>query len=101
MMSALSDWKSHGATKTKSASLIHILRFILPRILHVLTLPSVHFTMMLSPPTNLITRPSNSPSWGKTVSFSSDSESTFFLPILDLTYYQVFGLKVLPVLIHN
>src|SRR5215204_1520650 len=91
MMSALSDWKSHGATNTKSASLIHILRFILPRILHVLTLPSVHFTIMLSPPTNLITRPSNSPSWGMTISFSSDSESTFFLPILDLNYCEMTG----------
>src|ERR671914_3065668 len=94
MMSALWDWKSHGATNTKSASLIHILRFILPRILHVLTLPSVHFTIMLSPPTNLITRPSNSPCCGMTSSFSSDSESTFFLPILDQDHCEILGLKV-------
>src|ERR671920_2206554 len=93
-ISALSDWKSQGATSTRSLSLIHILRLIFPRIRHVLTLPSVHFTMMLSPPTSLITRPSNSPSWGMTISFSSDSESTFFLPILDLNYCELFGLKV-------
>lgn len=79
--SALDDWKSHGATKTTSLSLIHILLFIFPLIRHTLTCPSVHLTTTLSPPTSLITLPSNCPSWGRTNSFRWDSLSTFLLPI--------------------
>ena len=93
IISALSDLKSQGAISTRSLSLIHILRFILPRIRQVLTLPSVHFTITLSPPTSLITRPSSSPSWGITLSFNSDSERTFFLPILDRRIFVQMGLK--------
>ena len=81
IMSALPDWKSHGATSTRSLSLIHILLFILPRIRQVLTLPSMHFTIILSPPTNLITRPNSSPCWGNTNSLRWDSLNTFLLPI--------------------
>lgn len=80
-MSALPDWKSHGATNTKSLSLIHILLLILPRIRHVLTLPSMHFTIILSPPTSLMTRPNSSPCWGNTNSLRWDSLNTFLLPI--------------------
>jgi hypothetical protein len=41
----------------------------------------VHLTTTLSPPTSLITLPSNCPSWGRTNSFRWDSLSTFLLPI--------------------
>jgi len=81
-ISALFDWKSHGAINTKSLSRIHILRLIFPRIRQVLTLPSVHLTMILSPPTSLITRPSNSPCCGLTNSLRWDSLNTFLLPKL-------------------
>ena len=79
-ISALSAWKSQGAINTKSLSLIHILRLILPRIRHVLIFPSVLLTMMLSPPTSFITRPSSSPFWGVTNSLRWDSLNTFLLP---------------------
>jgi len=54
--------------------------------------------MTLSPPTSLITRPSSSPSCGMIISFNSDSESTFFLPISDRNYSSNIGSKSVPVL---
>jgi hypothetical protein len=43
----------------------------------------------LLPPTNLITRPNNSPCRGNIASFRKDSDNTFLLPIfyIHLTIY--------------
>ena len=76
----LSLWKSQGETTTMSPSRIQTRRFILPRIRHNRSLPSWHFTMMRSKPSSFTTTPKTSPCEGYTISLSSPSLSTFFLP---------------------
>ncbi len=80
MSPRLSLWKSQGETKTMSPSLIHTRLFNLPRTLHSRSLPSWHFTKILSNPSILIAVPKTSFSVGSNMCSRFSSFLTFLLP---------------------
>ena len=82
MSPRVSDWKSHGETKTTSPSLIHTRRFSLPRILHNRSLPSWHLTMIRSAPSIFTATPKMSPVDGRIIWSCFPSFVIFRLPIL-------------------
>jgi len=55
--SPFSSWKGHGTTITVSPSRIHVLFFILPRILHILVTLSRHRTLKWDAPSSFVTVP--------------------------------------------
>ena len=81
MSPRVSDWKSHGDTKTMSPSLIQTRLFSLPRTLHIRSLPSWHLTVILSAPSILTATPNTSFEEGKTMLSRLPSFVIFRLPI--------------------
>jgi hypothetical protein len=80
MSPRVSDWKSHGETKTMSPSLIHTRLFNLPRILQRRSLPSWHLTKILSAPSIFTAMPSISFALGRIMFSRFPSFVTFLLP---------------------
>jgi len=76
----VSDWKSHGETRTMSPTRIQTLLFNFPRIRQRRSCPSWHFTMILSKPSNLTAIPSTSLAAGKWMFPIPSSLMTFLLP---------------------
>ena len=91
MSPLVSDWKSHGETRTISPSLIQTRLFSLPRTLHMRSLPSWHLTVILSAPSILTATPSTSFEEGSTMLSRLPSFVIFRLPI----YLHLFGLKLI------
>jgi len=76
-----SDWKSQGETKTMSPTRTQTLLFNLPRTLHNRSLPSSHFTIILSKPSIRTAMPSTSLAAGNWIFPKLLSLTTFRLPI--------------------
>src|SRR5665647_762571 len=81
MSPLVSDWKSHGDTKTMSPSRIQTRLFSLPRTLHKRSLPSWHLTVILSAPSILTATPNTSFAEGRTMLSRLPSFVIFLLPI--------------------
>ena len=75
-----SDWKSQGETKTMSPTRTQTLLFNLPRTLHNRSLPSSHFTMILSKPSIRTAMPSTSLATGNWIFPKLRSVTIFFYP---------------------
>jgi hypothetical protein len=91
----LSDWKSHGETRTMSPKRTQTLLFNFPRIRQRRSRPSWHFTMTRSKPSNLTAIPSTSLATGKWMFPIPSSLTIFLLP--NFSYLSVEAGNDLPI----